>query len=749
MPPRAFSPVRFFLFLTFLVLSLASPLACDSLPPKQESATERPPESHAEATSENNVEAQTEALLDATSEAPLETLAERPPEAPPESIIESAVESVLEQEQPTESLPEEAQDGAVIEHPTEKDPEAPRPEGQAEASFEAVAEQQPDTPSAIQARALSLITPFLEQAPLSGLMETDAQKRIWEITLWLPAGSFSFGFRRDEDSQHLGLLTQPQAPYQGTLQPQQAPIQITLPQAGRYTFRADLQQGSFQLIPQPQTTAIRIEGLWNQMPNQQQLLTFDAQSGLYTADLTMQAGNAELRISLQQQGAWVAYSLAQPAYGAFPQGGTLIPQAPPTKLQIPQDETYRVTVDPKDLSFTIHFKPDDPVQRYQMLLQQLGQISDPAQKNALLLPFMRRLRALRQIPIVKGREIIFLLWWSMLAPASVAGTFNNWTPGQHTMQRISGTDFYHLKITLPQDGQYAYKFVDSATTPQWITDPYNRRFEYGPFGENSIFQTEANNNASTLEALTAFQATKLNNQRTLTIYLPPNYKTSQRRYPVMYMHDGQNLFDTKALWGGWDVKGWADQLIQEGKIKPLIIVGIANTPGRMDEYTHTQDRVGGQLVGGKAADYADFLLRDIKPLINGMYRTRPHYRQNALMGSSLGGLISLWLGTHHPKEFFRIGALSSTFGWGKIAEQNPTLGEIIQQKGYQSLAIYIDSGSPQDNYQVTLQMRDLLKGLDYIEGFNLLHWVEQGAIHNEQAWRNRLDRPLRYLWSWP
>ncbi|MCC6790013.1 MAG: alpha/beta hydrolase, partial [Hyphomonadaceae bacterium] len=304
-------------------------------------------------------------------------------------------------------------------------------------------------------------------------------------------------------------------------------------------------------------------------------------------------------------------------------------------------------------------------------------------------------------------------------------------------------------ITMTQDAQYAYKFVDSSATPQWITDPVNRRFEYGPFGSNSLFNTDATTDTSTLEQHDEFSATKLQNKRKLIVYLPPNYRSAKTRYPVLYMHDGQNLFDDQAIWGGWGVKNWADQMIKAGQLKPFIVVGVENTIGRMDEYTHTTDKISGTSAGGKANDYADFLLKDIKPYIDGLYRTQPDHRHTAVMGSSLGGLISLWLGVHYPRTFFRIGALSSTFGWGKIGANNPTLGEIFQTKGFQNLVVYIDSGSPQDNYQVTLQMRDTMRQLGYLDDLNLLHYVEPNAIHNEKAWRDRLHRPLSFLLSWP
>ncbi|MCB9639725.1 MAG: alpha/beta hydrolase [Myxococcales bacterium] len=729
------------LFALFFVSSLQ--FACDGLPASEKTVETAPSEKLTQEISTDRessaperesivVEGETTVSEPSQPDATTEPSAEPPPERGPPEQKEATPESVQEvalerTEQQTESLPELS------------------PEPQPEIS----PEPQPEAPPAISAKAVSLISPIFENSPQSGLLDYDATTKLWTRILWLPAGSLRFAFQIDQNTQHLGDINASTWPLQGFLLPATAPVQVTVAQAGRYRVSVDLQGASFKIEALPAITSARIVGTWDGQSNQQVVLTLDPQTGMYQADIAFKAGDAAFSIELQQQGQWKRHSPPHAAYDAFPQGGVLEEGTTPSISKIPQDDTYRVTVDPRDLRFTLHYKPDDPVLRYQALLQDLSSLTDPAQKNARILPFFRRLSALRQIPIIKGREIIFLLWWSMQAPVSVAGTFNQWQAGQHTMNRVAGTDFYHLKLTMTQDTQYAYKFVDSASTPQWITDPTNRRFEYGPFGPNSLFQTDATTDASTLEEHADFSAKKLQNKRKLIIYLPPGYQGSQARYPVLYMHDGQNLFDDQAIWGGWGVKVWADQMIKAQQVKPFIVVGIENTPGRMDEYTHTTDQISGNTVGGKAQDYADFLLKEVKPFIDGMYRTKPGRRHTAVMGSSLGGLISLWLGIQYPRTFFRVGALSSTFGWGQLGANNPTLGQIFQGKGFQNLVVYIDSGSPQDNYQVTIQMRDLMKQLNYLEGFNLQHYVEQGAVHNEKAWRDRLNRPLSFLLSWP
>ncbi len=103
----------------------------------------------------------------------------------------------------------------------------------------------------------------------------------------------------------------------------------------------------------------------------------------------------------------------------------------------------------------------------------------------------------------------------------------------------------------------------------------------------------------------------------------------------------------------------------------------------------------------------------------------------------------------YPDVFFRVGALSSTFGWGAIGANNPTLLSIIRQSSFKNLVMYIDSGSPKDSHQVTRLMRDHLLNKGYLPTRNLQHWTRRGAEHDEKAWRDRLTRPLQFLLAWP
>jgi len=149
-----------------------------------------------------------------------------------------------------------------------------------------------------------------------------------------------------------------------------------------------------------------------------------------------------------------------------------------------------------------------------------------------------------------------------------------------------------------------------------------------------------------------FRSRFLRNQRDLIVYTPPGYASqSSRHFPVLYLHDGQNLFDgaTSFIPGqDWHVGQTADDAIRSGTVAPLIIVGMYNTKARIREYTPTHVP---KLGGGRADRYAKFLIEEVKPFIDRQYRTLSGSQHTGIGGSSLGGLVSLYVGLKHSHTF--------------------------------------------------------------------------------------------------
>lgn len=160
-----------------------------------------------------------------------------------------------------------------------------------------------------------------------------------------------------------------------------------------------------------------------------------------------------------------------------------------------------------------------------------------------------------------------------------------------------------------------------------------------------------------------FKSEVLNNSRTVLVYLPPGYdEDDEKRYPVLYVNDGQNIFSTDTSFAGvdWGLDETIEDLLNDGQIRELLVVAIFNTPDRTEEYTYTEDPEEG---GGNADGYADFIINELKPFIDATYRTSNGPMDTAIMGSSFGGLFALYVGWRHPDVFPLVAAISPSLWW--------------------------------------------------------------------------------------
>ncbi len=239
-----------------------------------------------------------------------------------------------------------------------------------------------------------------------------------------------------------------------------------------------------------------------------------------------------------------------------------------------------------------------------------------------------------------------------------------------------------------------------------------------------------------------FVSQHLKPRRSVLVYLPPSYyENPERRYPVLYLHDGQNLFDgnTSFIHGQeWRVDETAERLIRAAKIEPLIIVGIYNTGAeRLAEYTPTRDKRGR---GGSGELYCKFLTDELKPFIDRSYRTRTDAANTALGGSSLGGLISLWIGLKRADVFGKLAVLSPSVWWDEKA-----ILKAISRK--LPLKLWVDIGTTEGDTALpdTRLLRDALKEKGWKEGTDLAYHEFEGAGHNEASWAARFGQVLLFL----
>ncbi len=238
--------------------------------------------------------------------------------------------------------------------------------------------------------------------------------------------------------------------------------------------------------------------------------------------------------------------------------------------------------------------------------------------------------------------------------------------------------------------------------------------------------------------------------RKLIVWLPPQYDTdTTARYPVLYMHDGQNLMNAKTAAFGveWGVDETAERLVEAGMMEPVIIVGVYNTEDRIPEYTQVPTA---QYGGGRADDYGRLLVEVVKPLIDSTYRTKPEAQYTGVAGSSLGGLVSMYFGLTHSSTFTRLGVVSPSVWWA----DRDIVTRVNNLSAKLPLRIWLDIGTneeataaeSQQTVDDTRALRDALTAKGWALDSDLKYFEAEGARHNEAAWAVRTEQILEFLY---
>jgi enterochelin esterase-like enzyme len=333
---------------------------------------------------------------------------------------------------------------------------------------------------------------------------------------------------------------------------------------------------------------------------------------------------------------------------------------------------------------------------------------------------------------------------------SVTGDFNGWTGQLDQMERDAASERWTLALRLDEPLWSRYRFVirrgDEVFT---IHDPESAHISFDGHPMDSVIFTSGADRG-VVEILTeslpasgpAFEA------RTVWVWLPPTYFTEpDRRFPVVIMHDGQNVFDDPVEpfgHGGWHVNTTAEEMIAEGRIEPFILVAVpCNGEMRMEEYG-----MGEGVMDASQHPYARYLIDDVLPIVTERYRTLTGPESTSVMGSSMGGIISFYLAYHHPEIFGQAACVSSAFMIDDAMEQ--TLLDLVRAEGKRPIRLYLDSGTAgeyEDGAHLTREMRDLLIESGWVLGDDLVWHQEEGAAHTERAWRARVWRPLEFLFG--
>ena len=252
--------------------------------------------------------------------------------------------------------------------------------------------------------------------------------------------------------------------------------------------------------------------------------------------------------------------------------------------------------------------------------------------------------------------------------------------------------------------------------------------------------------------------------RNVDVWLPPGYgPDGAARCPVLYMHDGQNLFDREFSYGGvsWEIDRALQRLVGDGKIRPAIVVGVWNSSIRWRDYmpqkpyfhpalkkVHSRflEITGGHPVSDA---YLKFLVSELKPFIDSTYRTLPDRENTFVMGSSMGGLISLYAISEYPQVFGGAGCVSTHWpvgGDALVDEMARHLPDPAEHK------LYFDFGTETldaDYEPCQRRMDEHLRRAGYVQGKSWVTHKFEGAEHSETSWRERVHIPLAFLLGSP
>ncbi|MPT30626.1 MAG: alpha/beta hydrolase [Chryseobacterium sp.] len=331
----------------------------------------------------------------------------------------------------------------------------------------------------------------------------------------------------------------------------------------------------------------------------------------------------------------------------------------------------------------------------------------------------------------------------------LASNLNNWNPNDNLFEFKKDTEGY-FKLTIPAPSQ---KIEYKITQGNWETaeDHPNRILEIPDSStiieleiQNWSTQTKKEHTAtSNVKILSEnFNIPQLNTTRKIWIYLPPDYETSGKRYPVAYMQDGQNLFDDFTSFSGeWSVDETMNEIFAETK-QSAIIIGIDNGGDkRLAEYSPWNNEKYKTI--GEGDLYIEFLTKTLKPYIDRNYRTQKQPSKTLIIGSSMGGLISLYASVKYPGTFGKVGIFSPAF-WFVSRDLNKYLN--LNKNNLKHSKFYFVAGKNEDETMVpeikSVQSELLKKS---VSKDNIVIKIDEDGTHSENYWKRELKQALLWL----
>ena len=336
-------------------------------------------------------------------------------------------------------------------------------------------------------------------------------------------------------------------------------------------------------------------------------------------------------------------------------------------------------------------------------------------------------------------------------PVFVAGNFNGWAPGNGSYELKRKNGRLEIKIEGLREDVYEFKFTrgdwakvsclssGADMSNQLVKLTADTTVVYSIEAWKDDFATPgrkhtASANVSVID--TAFMISQLGRTGRIWIYLPPSYKKSTKHYPVLYMQDGQNLFDDyEAAYGEWGIDEALDSIMQGGK-NECIVVGIDNGPKRLNEYNpFDHDQFG----PGEGKEYAAFVAETLKPFIDSRYRTLKDRGNTIVAGSSMGGLISYYIQLTYPGVFGKAGVFSPAF-W--TAPGIIPLTDSLAKKSNGKFFFYMGALEGEEYMN---DMYRLMQELGSKSSSFIYAVTDAEGRHNEAAWRKWFPEFFRFM----
>jgi enterochelin esterase-like enzyme len=371
--------------------------------------------------------------------------------------------------------------------------------------------------------------------------------------------------------------------------------------------------------------------------------------------------------------------------------------------------------------------------RFQDFLTRTLAESDSAKRQAIVEDFILRVRAYGSA--LTEDSAVYFLYQGKAKRVQLAGDINGWKPAAEDLfTRIPQTDLSYLNKTLHPAARFEYKLIVDSS---WTTDQLNGRIAIGGYGPNSEIWMPKYRPPETisyrpdishgrLDTL-IIQSKLLNRGHSVFVYLPPGYRVSARkRYQTIFVTDGGEYITLAQM------PNVLDNLISEKRIRPIIAVFV-------DPRTDINDsQTSKRMVDYSMSDtFVSFMIKEVRGRLTKKYAITTEASETAIMGASLGGLISTYAAYTRPDVFGLCAAQSPSYWW-----KNKAMIRKIEAGPKKNVKFYIDTGTIRDAQEEASEMRDLLKRKGY-----RIHYEEHPEGHNWVNWRARISSILEYFWG--